>query len=147
MYSTKAQTQLGLRLLPFSGPSSSGEQVLGDSTFPSGLCILSPPWSQPLHFLGAPCERSLRSAVYLSSGELISGCNPPGGCQPSRIQENFVSNWETSHSLMEDDVFWAEIAPCLPALAVTWLPLCFQWGRGRSVAGELSSGIHSILFL
>ena len=27
-------------------------------------------------FSGVPC---------VSSGELISGCNPPGGCQPSRI--------------------------------------------------------------
>ena len=45
---------LGLRLVPFSGPSSSGDQVLGDCTLLAGWCILSPPWSQPLHFLGAP---------------------------------------------------------------------------------------------
>ena len=46
---------------------------------------------------------------------------------------------------MEDAISGAEIAPRLPTLAVTWLPLCFQWGRGRSTAGQLSSGIHSIL--
>ena len=43
------------------------------------LCDFSPPrphlsfWE---HWSGAPC---------VSSGELISGCDPPGGCQPSRI--------------------------------------------------------------
>ena len=49
-----------------------------------GQCILSPPWSWLLCFpvhsgsavSGVPC---------VSSGELISGCNPPGRCQPSRI--------------------------------------------------------------
>ena len=33
-YSTKAQTQLGLRFVPFPGPSSSGDQVLGKCTLP-----------------------------------------------------------------------------------------------------------------
>ena len=47
--------------------------------------------------------------------------------------------------MVEDAISGAEIAPRLPTLAVTWLPLCFQWGRGRSTAGQLSSGIHSIL--
>ena len=31
-FSTKAQTQLGLRFVPFPGPSSSGDQVLGERT-------------------------------------------------------------------------------------------------------------------
>ena len=34
-------------------------------------------------FLGVPC---------ISSGELISGCDPPGGCRLSRSQEVLVSN-------------------------------------------------------
>ena len=34
-YSTKAQTQLGLRFVPFLGLSSSGNQVLGKLTLPS----------------------------------------------------------------------------------------------------------------
>ena len=46
-------------------------------------------------------------------------------------QEVVVSNWEPAHSLVEDAVSGAEIAaaPCLPALAVTHLPLCLrgQW--------------------
>ena len=33
-YSTKAQTWLGLRFVPFPGLSSSGDQVLGKCTLP-----------------------------------------------------------------------------------------------------------------
>ena len=40
---------------------------------PSWGCILSPPLSQ------------LLSVLCVSSGELISGCNPPSGCLLSRI--------------------------------------------------------------
>ena len=53
-YSTKAQTQFGLRCVPFLGPSSSGNQVLGECTLPSWavrLITSSPP--QLLSFLGA----------------------------------------------------------------------------------------------
>ena len=50
---------------------------------PGGRCILSPPLSQPLSFLGAQWECCLMPCV--SPGELISGCDPPGRCQPSRI--------------------------------------------------------------
>ena len=35
-----------------------------------------------------------------------------------------VSNWEPAHSLAEDAISGAEIAPHLLALAVTCLPLC-----------------------
>ena len=98
--------------------------MLGDCTLPAGWCILSPPWSQPLHFLGAPREHHLRWAMCLLWGA------DAGGCQPSRIQENFVSNWEPSHSLVEDAVSGAEIAPHLLALAVTCLPFCLWWWDG-----------------
>ena len=39
-YSARAQTWLGIRFLPFPGPSSSGDEVLGEHTVPGGLCIL-----------------------------------------------------------------------------------------------------------
>ena len=49
-----------------------------------GRCVLSPPWFHLLGFLGGRgCVFS--GVASVSSGELISGCNPPGGCQPSRI--------------------------------------------------------------
>ena len=77
------------------------------------------------------CSGSTVSGVpCVSSGELISDCDPPGGCQPFRIPEDLVSNWEPAHSLVEDAVSGAKIAPCLLALAVTHLPLCLWWGDG-----------------
>ena len=48
---------------------------------PQVQCILSPPWSQPLGFPGVPAS----SVPCVSYGELISGCDPPGECQLSRI--------------------------------------------------------------
>ena len=48
----------------------------------------------------------------------------------SGSQEDLVSNWEPAHSLVEDAISGAEIAPRLPALAVTHLPLCLQEGDG-----------------
>ena len=60
-------------------------QVLGKHTVPGGLCILitSPAW--PFSFLGAPQEHHISGVLYVSSGELISGCYPPEWYQPSRI--------------------------------------------------------------
>ena len=57
--------------------SSSGDQVLG-------CCGLSPPLSQLLCFW--VCSGNVVSGVLcVSSGELISGCDPLGRCQPARI--------------------------------------------------------------
>ena len=47
-------------------------------------CVLSPPLSQPLGFLGVQREHHPRCAVCFP-GELTSGCDPPGGCQPCKI--------------------------------------------------------------
>ena len=42
--STKAQTRLGLRFVPFPGPSSSGDQVLGECSCPQlGLRLIASP--------------------------------------------------------------------------------------------------------
>ena len=53
---------------------------------------------------------------------LLADVNCPGS------QEDLVSNWEPAHSLVEDAISGAEIAPHLPALAVTHLPLCLRLG-------------------
>ena len=45
-------------------------------------------------------------------------------------QEDLVSNWEPAHSLVEDAVSGAKIAPCLLALAVAHRPPCLWWGDG-----------------
>ena len=62
---------------------------------------------------------------------LLADVNRPGS------QEDLVSNWEPAHSLVEDAISGAEIAPCLLALAVTCLPLCLRWGEG-SVHSQLA---------
>ena len=82
---TKAQTRLGQRFVRFPGLSSSGDRVLSERTLPR--------WGgAPYHFPGPSCSFSWvrsRSAVSgvpcVSSGELISGRDPPGRCQLSRI--------------------------------------------------------------
>ena len=84
-YSTKAQTLLGLRFVPLWGLSSSGDQVLGEGSHPQM-------WSSSYHFPHPSCSvfwvyngRTLSGVLCVSSRELIPVCNPPGGCQPSRI--------------------------------------------------------------
>ena len=51
---------------------------------PVGGCDLSPPPSQPPGFLGVQWH-AFSGGPCVSSGELISGCDPPGGCWLSRI--------------------------------------------------------------
>ena len=53
---------------------------------------------------------------------LLADDNCPGS--------QLVSNWEPAHSLVEDALSGAEIAPCLPALSVVCLPFCLWWGQG-----------------
>ena len=55
---------------------------------------------------------------------LLADVNHPGS------QEDVVSNWKPTHSLVKDAFSGAEIAPCLLVLAVTHLPLCLQQGHG-----------------
>ena len=75
----------GLRFVPFPGPRSSSDQVLGERTLPR--------WGResyhlpsPSHSLSWVCSRSAVSGVpCVSSGELISGCDPLDGCQLARV--------------------------------------------------------------
>ena len=57
---------------------------LGSTVSLGRECILSPPLSQLLGFLGGSGCTLLRCAVCLF-WDLISGCDPPGSCQLSRI--------------------------------------------------------------
>ena len=59
-------------------------------------------------------KSTISGVPYVSSGELISGCDP-------------------DHNLVEYTISGAETvaAPCLPALALASLFLCLQVGRGR----------------
>ena len=84
-YSTKARLGwVGLVLCPSRVRAAQATKYLASTLSPGGPCILSSPPSQPLGFLGA--SRSAISGVpCVSSGELISSCDPPGRCQLSRI--------------------------------------------------------------
>ena len=66
--STEAQTRLGLRFVPFPGPSSSGTGAWRAPS-PRVQCI-SPPPLPPLGFPGAQRERRLRCACLLWEADL-----------------------------------------------------------------------------
>ena len=100
--------------VPFPARSSSGNRGLGERAPPGVRCVLSPPrpsrWVSRVHSDGA-----ISGVLCASSGELISDCDPPGGCQPPRIPGRLGQQLEPAHSLVEDAVSGAEIASCLPA--------------------------------
>ena len=54
---------IGLRFVPFPGPSSSGDEVFGER----GCCDLSPPLSLPLGFLGAQPAHLLRRMLTVQN--------------------------------------------------------------------------------
>ena len=97
--------------MPFPGPSTSGDQVLGENTLPRvGSASYHLPG--PSHSVSWVCSGNAISGVLcVSSGELISGVtilvdvNHPGS------QEDLVSNWEPACSLVEDAISGAEFAP------------------------------------
>ena len=76
---------LGLHFAPFPGLSSSDDQVLGEHSLPqvggASYCLPCP--SHSVFWVAAGVL--LSGVLCVSSGELISGCDPPGRCQPSRI--------------------------------------------------------------
>ena len=57
------QTPLGLRFVPFPGPSSSDDQVFGER----GRCNLSPPPSLLLSFLGVQPVHLLRQMLTVQN--------------------------------------------------------------------------------
>ena len=57
---------------------------------PDEWCILSPPQSPPTVSWVHSWSAAASGVPYVSSGELISGCDPPGRCQPSRIPGRFA---------------------------------------------------------
>ena len=79
---------LGMHFVHFPGLSSSSDQVLGECT------VLGGPWVLitslvPVAWFPGCAMRALSQMCHMSPGELISGCNPPRGCRPSRISGKF----------------------------------------------------------
>ena len=70
------------------------------------------------------CKSAVSGVLCVSSGELISGSDPPADVSFPGSQKDLVSNQEPTHILVEDAVSGAEIAPFFLTLAVAGLPLC-----------------------
>ena len=92
MYSTKAQTWLCLCFVPFPGLSSSGDQVLGKHGHPQlGAASYHLP-SPSRSVFWVYNQRAISGVPCVSSGELISGCDPPADVDHPESQEVLVSN-------------------------------------------------------
>ena len=53
-------------------------------------------------------ESTVSGVLCVSSGELISGCDPPGDVNHLESQEDMVNNWEPAYSLVEDAGLWSQ---------------------------------------
>ena len=78
----KGTDSVGPVFCAVSGPRSSGNQELEEHTLFRGIA------TSPLPVPASVSGRARSDVPCVSSGELISGCNPAGGCQPSRISGN-----------------------------------------------------------
>ena len=127
----------------FPGPSSSGDQVLGERTLPGGQCVLSPPASQPLSFLGVQWECHLGCAMCLLWGADL-WLRP--SWQMSTLQDP-RKTWLATGSLLA--VWWRvpSLGPRLPLAFRLWLPPASLPLKGDGPVNScwLSSGIRSVL--
>ena len=123
-----------MRFVPFPGPSSSGDQVLGKCTVPGGPCILiaSPVLAACSHGCAGRAPPQVCHVSPLGSwsqaASPLADVNCPGSQEDVGATESLLTFWWRML------VSGAEIgaALCLPALAVTHLPCCFQWRGGAS---------------
>ena len=86
----KGADSVGPACCVFPGPSSSDNQELHERTL--FRCSATSPLPVPASVSG----RAWSGVPCVSSGELISGCDPPSGCQPSRISRSL---WLETRSL------------------------------------------------
>ena len=149
----------GFMYFPGLSCSGSGSRVLHKGTDSVGHVFCALPRSEQLRRPSAwwaHCPRWAVHLIFLVPAIRFPGCTPRAPSQVCCVspleswsqaatlladvnflgsQEDLVSNWKPAHSLVEDAVSGAEIAPCLLALAVTHLPLCLWQGMGQSAAG------------
>ena len=136
---TKAQTWLSLRFVPFPGPSSSGDLVLGEHTVPGVWCVLSPPWYQSLSFLDVQREHRLRCAICLLWGADLRLWS---SWWMSTIQDP-GKTWSATGSLLT--VWWRmpSLGPGLPLAFRVWLllpaslPLAGWWASPKPASFPL----------
>ena len=77
-YSTKAQTRLGLRFVPSPARAAQAARSLMGTLFPGAVHLI--PSAVP-----ASVSTHAGWVRLVCSGEVVSSCDPPSGCQPSRI--------------------------------------------------------------
>ena len=111
-----------------------------------------PGWGDASYHLPGPIplvfwvhrESSVSGVPRVSSVQLISDCNPPGRCQPSRIQGRLGQQSGACSQFGRGCCLWGGDCPFL-VLALAHLPPCLQKKMGQPKAGQLSCGISSIL--
>ena len=134
--------------LPFPGPSSSGDQVLGKCTVPGGPCILitSPVLATCFHRCAG---RAPPQVCHVSPlGSWSQATSPLADVSCTGSQEDVVSNWEPAHILVKDAGLWGwDWSSPLPSSSGCHTPtsLSLMAGSGLYAADQLSFGIHSIL--
>ena len=143
----KGTDSVGSTFLPFPGPSSSGNQMLGEHIVPGGLVILVTSPGQATWFPScitrAPCQVYRVSPLgrWSQAATFLADVKHPGS------QEDMVSNWEPAHSLVEDVSLWGWDCS-LPSSSDYCIPASLPLAGGRALfaAGSLSCGICSILY-
>ena len=116
---------MGVRLVPFPGPSSSGDQVLGEHTVPGGLCVLITFPAPAAGFSGcgvrAPSQVCCVSPLggWSLAATQLADFNSPGS------QEDLVSNLEPACNLV-GDALWGRDCP-LPSSSDWCLPPVGNW--------------------
>ena len=68
----------------FQVQAAQATRYLASTLFPAGRCILSPP-GPSLSVSWVHSGSAVSGVLCVCSGLLMSGCDPPDGCQPSRI--------------------------------------------------------------
>ena len=138
-YSTRAQTQLGERFVPFPGPSSAGDYVLGEHTVPGGPCILIISPVLAAQFPGVPWEHHLMCGVCLLWG---ADLRLQLSWQMSTVQDPRKTRLATGSLLT---VWWRmlSLGPRLPL--AFWLPLCLLLGVGGPFCSQLALLWYSLI--
>ena len=84
---TSQRRRLGWACVLYPSPVRAAQvtRCLASAVAPSwGLCLIASPFPAA-RFSGCTTRRAFSGMPCVSSGELISGCDPPSGCQRSRI--------------------------------------------------------------
>ena len=131
---------MGLLFVPFPGRSSSGDQVLGESTLPGVLCLItSLPYHHPVpaaQFPGCAVEAPSQVCCASPLGSLPLAATLLG----MSIVQDPRKTWLATGSLLA--VWWRmpSLGPRLPLTFQLWLlPVCLSDSRWGWAFPELAS--------